>query len=134
MLGEGLFLFENLQLIQVSAHARQLGLDSLLGVYACHLNLLVGRIVHDIFQHVILLLKHRRGVVSLHREILDVYIDTLHIHLDGHAVFIERYRYVPETFQADNVLVNKPYLLGSVLCEEVHLAYLHYKILTRFLV
>ena len=128
-LSQSLLSAQKLKLIQILIQSSKRSHIRLVYVSLLHSNSLVGRIVYYILQHIILLSKHRIGIVILHAKILKVHVHTLHIHTKGHVIIVESLCNIAQLLQSFYVVLDNAYLLLSVLRKIIHLAYLHYQVL-----
>ena len=132
LFGKCLLLSEQLKFRQIlvqsgeSRHVRQLHVSLRYG------NVLVGRIVDNVFQHVVLLCEHSLGVVVLHAEILQIHVHTLHVHAQSHVVVVESLCDIAQFFKSLDVVLDYANLLLGVLRQIIHLAYLHNQVFLGF--
>ena len=134
LFGERLLFAEQLQFRQVLVQSCQRCHVCLFDVCFLYRNGFVGRIVDDIFEHVILLCEHCLCVVILHAEILQVHVYTFHVDAECHVVVMEGLCDVAQFLQTFDVVFYYADLFLCVLCEIIHLADLHDEVFLGFVV
>ena len=134
LLGQRLLLCHELQFVEVGVESCKRGVVYFVNRLFLNPQLLFCRVVHHVFQHVILLYEHRLRIGKLYVHVFNLHVYSLEVNLKCHSVVVEGLCYFTQLLETLDVVVDDGYLLGGVLYQIIHFAYLNNQVLTRLLI